>query len=147
MNKQCTICEKEKPVGEFAWKNESKKIRASECKYCHNKMRKLYYEKNKAKEIKQAKKRREDNKQWIRQYKDRFVCNICGEKHISTLILCSDEIDEKDIDITKIHSLGWNKKRIEKTIKEKIVRCSNCYRKYKWSEATTSGLWSNTSDI
>ena len=147
MNKQCTICEKEKPIENFSWKNKAQNKRASECKVCHKKMRRLYYEKNKSKEVQQAKKRRNEIKKWIRQRVDGFSCSMCGERHISTLILYSEEIDEKDIDLTKVHTLGWNMKRITKHIFDKKIVCSNCYRKHRWGEATSSGLWTNTSDL
>ncbi len=124
--KCCTRCSEIKSHGEFAWKNKSNKLLSSECKECHRKLRKQYYEKNKTIEIRRLKKARKNKKEWFRNYKKKLECEKCGENRPAT-IQFHHLFDNKEGEISKMVAKGFSEKRIIEEIAKCEVLCANCH--------------------
>jgi len=126
---KCTKCNKIKPDNDFAWRNEAKGIRSSECKTCHNKYNKQFYKDNMISEIKRVRERVRRNREWYRKYKTTLKCNRCPEKDAVCLDFHHEGFTDKEDGVANLINRGWSIKRILKEIEKCEVLCSNCHRK------------------
>jgi len=125
--KKCTKCKIEKELDEFAWKNKSLNIKASECKSCHNIMRRAYYLKNKEKEIQRVTERRSKITEWYINYKKSLKCTKCGEDDYRCLQF--HHLHSKVSNVSTMICNGNSIETIKKEISKCIVLCANCHSK------------------
>ena len=72
---------------------------------------------------------------WVREFKLRYGCALCPERHIACLEFHHLNPAEKDVDISQI--IGhWSMQHLEREIAKCVVLCSNCHRKLHWDERT-----------
>lgn len=88
---------------------------------------KVWYEKNKDREIRRIDKRRKEIKEWLDEYKSHCTCTICGENRGFTIEF-HHTIDEKDFEIAAIVSKGMSLKNILKELEKCVPLCANCHR-------------------
>ena len=132
--KQCSKCKELKDENDYSWKNKSLNKRAVECKVCHRKQRKHYYDNNKQREIERTTERKNMLREWFFNYKSTLECNRCGENHIATLQFHHTDPSEKKFNLSNGYSLGLSKEKIVKEIEKCEVLCANCHSILHWKE-------------
>lgn len=94
------------------------------------KYRRAWYRRNKEKLTLKVSTRRNELRQWFRDYKATLSCVKCSESHIACL-----EFHHPNGEGTEVirpgllASRGWSKKRVLVALKKCIVLCANCHRK------------------
>src|SRR5207237_8039805 len=87
--RRCIWCGVEKPVGEFAFRNETLGTRQSHCRSCHAAYRRAHYVRNRSayitREVDRIRRRRNENRRLLRDYLRSHSCIDCGETDIVTL--------------------------------------------------------------
>jgi hypothetical protein len=132
--KRCPRCRRWKKFDEFSWKSQKERRLSSECKNCHNKLRRKYYKENKAKEVRRVTARKKETQRWYMELKTNLVCP-CGEDHPACLEFHHRGRKKKgEILSLAATRYGWSKKRILKETKKCDVLCSNCHRKKHWKK-------------
>jgi hypothetical protein len=118
-NKVCTKCGDKKLLSEFHNKKESKDGKASSCKTCSNKDKKLYYLQNKTKILNDVKKHSELNKDKIKSYHKKYYDDN------------KNELNEKSRNYHKLNKYNIKKcKEIyRKKNKDSIKMKNDLYRK------------------
>lgn len=132
--KECTRCKETKADSEFARKNKEGTKLSSECKLCHNVIRKAYYETNKQIEIARTAVTKEKYRQWFIELKSSLSCEVCNETHPATLQFHHPNPEVKDFSVSQAISHGYSKKSILQEIEKCKVLCANCHFKLHWDE-------------
>ena len=133
--KKCSCCKETKSFEDFNKSKTEKDGRQNFCRYCSNKHRKQYYLQNKEKETKRIKKRDEDLRKWLFEYKSNQSCKKCGfNKHAAALDFHHRDPLQKDITISKMISDSYSKENILKEIQKCDILCSNCHRIFHYKE-------------
>lgn len=124
-SKLCNKCGEIKPISDFG-KNKSKKdgLQAY-CKECTKIYRHNHYIKNREVYIEQAKRRKEQGRMDLNNYKSKLVCSKCGEDRWWVLDFHHTNPDEKE---GSISNLIDSPNKLEKELEKCIVLCSNCHR-------------------
>ena len=127
--KICTKCNKNKPIEEFAWRSKPNNKRHAECKVCHRKVRKAYYEKSgeKDKIIARNYERRRKTREWLQQYKQELRCNRCGYDKAIALQFHHTDPNSKEYCIAEAVHRAWSVKRLQVEIDKCEVLCANCH--------------------
>src|SRR2546421_8931872 len=93
--RRCIWCGVEKPVGEFAFRNQALGTRQSHCRSCHAAYRRAHYLRNRSayitREVDRTRARRNRNRRLLRAYLRSHPCMDCGETDIVTL-----QLDHRD---------------------------------------------------
>lgn len=131
--KICSVCQEEKCVSEFGFKDKQRGKLQSRCKKCQSEFSKKHYLSNKDNYRKRAKKNnalyRERNRQFVSYYKHKSGCYFCKENTPVCLDFHHLDPSEKEINVS-IMSRGANSiNSIVKEIDKCVVICSNCHRK------------------
>ena len=141
----CTVCNQEKPITEFNWRDKAKGRRHRSCKSCHSAYRRSHYLDNRQKYIEKAKrinrKYRETTgreiQRFVYEYLRKHPCVDCGETN--PIVLDFDHVRGKKRE--SIAVLMHNRASMA-TIKAEIakceIRCANCHR---IRTATMGGWW------
>jgi len=85
------------------------------------------YQSKRAEIVEQRKQRRQNQQQWLREYKQTLSCVRCGESHPACLDFHHRDAAQKDFVIANNLTLG--RKRILAEISKCDVLCANCHRK------------------
>lgn len=132
--KTCSGCGKTLPIGRFAHKDQTRAIRASQCKRCHAKVRRAYYEKNSDIEKARAEKAKRKKLQVYRDLKRSVACIRCGENHPAALHFHHRDASQKEFTLAKSIWHGYSIERIKAEIEKCDVLCANCHAKEHWPE-------------
>lgn len=95
-------------------------------------LRREWYARNKEHERQKVYERREELREWYREYKCTLTCTRCPEKHPACLDFHHSDDTTKIENISVMVHDGWSKARILAEIEGCIVLCSNCHRKEHW---------------
>lgn len=129
--KTCSKCKTTKSLDLFAWKDRNSGIKSSECKECHKKVRRAYYERNRSKEIENAKISKSVRRPLIlekyKELKKTLKCNRCEQNHPATLQFHHVDKFEKENSISKMVRGGFSMSKIMKEIEKCEVLCANCH--------------------
>lgn len=90
---------------------------------------KEFYRKNRKSEIARVKKRKQDLRDWLDDYKKKLSCETCGEKHPACLDFHHKDASQKEFSVGSIKERGWGKDRVLNEIQKCVVVCANCHRK------------------
>jgi len=139
MKKICSKCKDEKEIDEFS-KNKSRKDGHNNyCKECMRSHSKKYYSENNEKMRKQIsignKRRIDENRKKIFEYKSTHSCVDCGED--DPIVLQFDHLNNKKYQLSTMTNGGYSWETIMKEIKKCDVRCANCHMRrtatqYSW---------------
>lgn len=88
-----------------------------------------WYKKNREQVKVRSAQRRQELKEWWREYKSTLKCKKCGECHPATLDFHHVDMEDKEDGLSKILQQGLSKKRVMEEIKKYEVLCANCHRK------------------
>src|SRR5260370_4175339 len=127
----CPKCEQHRFLDDFLFKNKSRGIRQSRCKFCMSAISKTHYKNNKHTYMARAKVRTdlviEENRERLFIYLSSHPCVDCNNTDIRVL-----EFDhvrgEKSGNISRMVGEGFSWKTIEAEIAKCEVRCANCHR-------------------
>lgn len=131
--KTCTKCKSQKKDTEFSFKNKALKILASECKNCHRKMRKAYYDNNKDLERIRTKNTKIAFVKWFKELKSSLKCNRCGENHPATLDFHHTDPLQKENAVAVLAGNGSKSKLLAEIAKCEVL-CANCHRKHHYAD-------------
>jgi len=124
--KICCCCKEQKNIDEYSWRDKNKNLKAKECKTCHSKIRKNYYENNKKKEIQRTSLRKQDMKEWYQNLKKELCCNRCPENHPSCLEFHHKDPSIKDFSLG--HAKMYSFEKVKSELDKCILVCANCHR-------------------
>jgi hypothetical protein len=136
MDKMCLRCKEYKSLEDFS-KNTLKKDGVHcYCKQCANLINRESYKRNKQSFItrseKWCKKRREENRLFLWEYKEMHPCVDCGESDPRVLQF-DHVVGDKIADVTE---LAYSKRSpievIVAEIEKCVVRCANCHLRRTW---------------
>ena len=85
-----------------------------------------WFLRNRQKQIDKVRLNRQKVRVWIREYKSRLSCQVCGESRAPCLDFHHTE--EKDGTLASVIARGWSIERIEREIAKCVVLCANCHR-------------------
>lgn len=130
--KTCSVCKKEKPVEDFAWRDKESNLKHYNCRDCQVSMNRSHYLENKEKALEDSKssKLRRRKKMW--DLKATLKCSQCEEKHPACLEFHHLDPSIKENDISSLLYTKWED--VEKEIGKCIIVCSNCHRKIHHEE-------------
>ena len=96
-----------------------------------------WYERNKITEREKAKirqsKRREEFKQWYKEYKSNLKCSVCEFSHPAALDFHHIDPSEKEFTLGSIRE-SISKEKFLKEIEKCVVLCANCHRIHHYEE-------------
>lgn len=127
MDKQCSVCNKSKPVESFSWKIQKKNIRQHHCKACQRKYNSTHYSSNHDRYLGKALARNLDNKKFIYDLKDNKPCADCKVVH-RYFALDYDHRDPKTkiADISQMYA--WGREALLREIAKCDLVCATCHR-------------------
>lgn len=124
--KKCYKCGDEKSIKCFS-KNASKKDGLSaQCKECHKKLRRIHYENNKDKIIKQVSIKKEKYHKWFDSLKNK-PCKDCGNSY-PPYVMDFDHLRDKEFGLSKTLNYNWGRTRVLNEIEKCELVCANCHR-------------------
>lgn len=100
----------------------------------HAEYSKAYYEKNKAKVIKNKSIRKKELTKQFAEFKATKSCTKCGESHPATLDFHHVEYHPNNKKVFKLVQDGHWWKRIQQEIDKCVVLCANCHRIHHYDE-------------
>ncbi len=127
----CPKCQQPRSIDNFSFKNKSRGIRHSQCKFCTSTISRAHYKNNKSAYITRAKVRTdlviEENRERLFAYLSSHPCVDCGKTDIRVL-----EFDhvrgKKSGNISRMVGEGFSWQMIDAEIAKCEVRCANCHR-------------------
>jgi hypothetical protein len=129
--KICGMCLKELPNEDFSWKNKTKGILQWCCRNCQSVYVKKHYKDNTEyyaqKAAKANRKRREDFREYISEYKRQRGCLVCKEKSPCCLDFHHLDSSLKDTEISRM--IWKSQSELDAEISKCCILCSNCHRK------------------
>lgn len=91
--------------------------------------RKKYYDSGEnIKQRKRVKARKQDIKEWYKEWKEKQSCYVCQEDATECLDLHHLDSNEKEYLVSRLVAFG-SMSRMKKEIAKCVVLCSNCHRK------------------
>lgn len=122
--KQCTKCNKNKPLQEFnkrgSWYN-------SKCRDCSKQSWKNWYKNNRYKHIAKVRKQDITRIRQYRQFKESLKCSLCDENERCCLSFHHTE-DSKDYNLSSIAKF-FGMPKFNKELKKCVCVCHNCHSK------------------
>lgn len=98
--------------------------------------KRLWYYRNREKEIKRSQKRREELTAWFKNLKKKYKCVSCGENHPACVEFHHKYSNEKESIISDMPNQGYSREKIKNEIKKCIPLCANCHRKIHYETKT-----------
>lgn len=137
--KCCTKCLETKPLDCFSWKIKSKGRKSPVCKECHKKIRNKHYRDNKAHDVSTITLRREELKNWYRDFKATLKCERCGQDHPATIQFHHPDPSIKEFEISRAVHNGFSIETIMKEVEKCEILCSNCHLIEHWGDKYMAG--------
>lgn len=145
---RCSACGLLKLPSDFAFSDMAQGTRNYYCRECHARYRRGHYERNRddyiRRAVAQVARKRQLNRERIREYLLEHPCMDCGETRLTVL-----EFDHRD-PRAKLRDVAWlAMRRSWKTVLAEIekcdVRCANCHRRRTarergWSRSVSAGM-------
>lgn len=128
--KICSKCKKNKSVCEFSFRDKGQGTRRADCKSCQKKVVKKHYGNNKDKYLSNNQKRRQKNRELLREYK-KGPCTDCNRTFHPCQMDFDHINDNKVANVSKLMNSNYAKQAIEELKKCELV-CSNCHRLRTW---------------
>lgn len=133
MKIQCHTCKTFKNIDCFATNKTKKNGVNTECKECRKIYIQKHYQENKQYYKDKTKRRVEELREWLKEFKSNLKCEKCGEDHPACIDFHHKDEMDKEFDVSKAICKGFTKERILEEIAKCIVVCSNCHRKIHWN--------------
>ncbi len=95
-----------------------------------------WYQRHKERLLEKSKQHDEELRQWLRRYKSRLCCMMCGENHPACLQFHHRNREEKSFTISQVIGRRRNIsfRKLEKEISKCDILCGNCHAKLHWQE-------------
>lgn len=102
-----------------------------------------WYQRHKERLIAKSKQHDKELRQWIKQYKSKLRCVVCGESHPACLQFHHRDREGKSFTIGKIIGQRRNLsfRTLEKEINKCDILCGNCHAIFHWRETHDSDDW------
>ena len=117
--KVCTKCGRELPLSDFAFRDKAKGTYRADCKKCHSDfMKKKYQEK----------------RQTVEEYKANFACQKCGDTRGYVLDFHHLDPTQKDNTVARLLAGSYSLDKVYKEIDKCVILCANCHREFHYLE-------------
>jgi hypothetical protein len=130
--KKCSVCNSEKPISQFAARNQKLEQYRTYCKECDKKKRSKYkceyYKNNKEKHRTAVQRLRDRNKEYARNIKQNSCCAECGENRWQCLDFDHIDPSTKSFNISRIIHEGHSIEKLQIEIDKCQILCANCHR-------------------
>lgn len=95
-----------------------------------------WYQRHKERLKEKSKQHDRELRQWLRRYKSKLSCVICGENHPACLQFHHRDREGKSFTISRVVGGRRNMsiKELEKEISKCDILCGNCHAKLHWQE-------------
>ena len=112
--KQCRYCKKSYPESYFgvALTTKNKVYKRHKCKFCYLETKRI---------------RKDNHREWLKNFKKSSVCNKCGVADYRVLEFHHLNEKEKDFSIS-FNYLNLGLDKIKQEIKKCVILCANCHR-------------------
>lgn len=141
--KKCSKCQEFKNLESFPKNKTRKDGYASRCLICQRQSVNKHYFSNKDYYKNKSKKRCQELREWLKEYKSDLKCESCNEDHPACIEFHHKDPTEKEIEIADAVRMGYTKERLLQEISKCMVLCSNCHKKHHWN--TRTGPYKNMS--
>src|ERR1051326_2653657 len=94
--------------------------------------RRNWYVRNPESAKRAVRKRKQDIRKWLDEYKSHLKCVRCGEDHLACLEFHHRDPEKKEMVVSRTVDWGWSIERILAEIAKCEVLCANCHRKQHW---------------
>lgn len=132
MKVKCSTCKRNLAIDAFS-KNKSKKNGVNtKCKECQRKYFKKHYDTNTDYYLRKASSKRDETREWFKNYKSTCCCARCPENHPSCLDFHHIDPNSKLKPVSQMIGTGVSIETILEEIAKYIVLCANCHRKLHW---------------
>jgi len=95
-----------------------------------------WYQQHKDRLLEKRRQHDEDLRMWLRRYKSKLRCEMCGENHPACIQFHHRDREDKSFTIGKI--IGRRRyithKKLEQEIRKCDILCGNCHAKLHWQE-------------
>lgn len=129
VEKACGRCHAVKPIDEFSVKSFKQNKRSSECRDCHQGLRRSYYVRFTRKEMDRARANKTRIRLLIRTLKGTMKCARCPEDHPATFHFHHLDPTKKEFTIGSAVEFGFGMERILREIAKCETLCANCHSK------------------
>lgn len=93
-----------------------------------------WYLKSKNAKLTKNKKRKQDIRDWFREYKKTLQCSVCPESDPRCLDFHHKDPNDKTFGVSECILRGFSIENIQKEIDKCSVLCANCHRKITHAE-------------
>jgi hypothetical protein len=127
--KVCYKCRRELPVTDFKRHAGRADGLQADCIECQQEYRKEHYRRNKEKYLAKAKSSTARNEEWVREYKRKSKCELCGESHPACLQFHHLDPNEKEGNVSWVAHTGCSLTKLMEEVAKCQVLCANCHFK------------------
>src|SRR4051812_48457382 len=124
--RKCYKCGDLKSLECFSKNSGRKDGLSPQCKECHKVMRRVHYEQNKEKVLKQIDRKKEEYRKWFISLKDK-PCLDCKQLY-PHYVMDFDHLRDKEFGLSKTLNYNWGRQRVLKEIEKCELVCANCHR-------------------
>jgi hypothetical protein len=100
-----------------------------------------WYQRHRERLLEKRRQHNEELRKWLRRYKSKLRCVICGENHPAILQFHHRDKANKSFTIADVVRRATSLKQITNEIKKCDVLCVNCHAKRHWREMHKSDSW------
>jgi len=104
---------------------------------------KRWYQRHRKRLLEKSKQHDEELRRWLRRYKSKLRCTMCGENHPACLQFHHRDREEKSFTISQ--GIGSRRnisfRKLEKEISKCDILCGNCHAIHHWRETHDFDDW------
>lgn len=142
--KACCTCRREKPEGDFYWRDRTRSLRQAYCKSCKSGYNRRWYRKNRAKQIRDVLPNKQASRAELRELLAKLKnrpCMDCG----GTFPIVAMDFDhvrgDKVSTVSEMVNHGVSRALLLREIDKCELVCSNCHRVRTYMGARQRGRW------
>jgi hypothetical protein len=128
-NKVCSKCKIKKPLNEFPINRSKKDGHGYYCRICQRQVIRNHYQKNKKYYQKKAKRARNRNAKFLKDYKKEKGCKHCDEKEVCCFAFHHRKGTKKRFELADAANDCYSIKALLEEIEKCDVVCGNCHSK------------------
>jgi hypothetical protein len=100
-----------------------------------------WYQRHEKRLLERRRQHDEELRIWLKRYKSKLCCVMCGENHPACLQFHHRDKKEKSFTISNAVLRGTSIKALIKEINKCDVLCVNCHAKRHWKETHETNSW------
>jgi hypothetical protein len=94
-----------------------------------------WYQRHRERLLEKHRQHNEELKIWLKRYKSKLYCVMCGENHPACIQFHHRNRNQKSFTISHAIGRGYmSRKKLEEEINKCDILCGNCHAKLHWQE-------------